>query len=71
MVRPNAPKLEELREAWPDASSEEEQKRIVRDMQRQTSRDVPLGQFFQLTAFGKTLTDIQMGRPVFHAVRRV
>ena len=38
---PNAPKLEELREAWLDATTEEEQKRIVRDMQLQAWQDVP------------------------------
>jgi hypothetical protein len=30
-----------------------------------------LGQFFGPFAFSKTLTDIQMGWPVFHGVRRV
>ena len=71
---PNAPRLEALREAWLDATTEEEQKRIVRDMQLQAWQDVPyapLGQFFQPTAFSKTLADVQMGWPVFHAVRRV
>jgi peptide/nickel transport system substrate-binding protein len=71
---PNAPKLEALREAWLDATTEEDQKRIVRDMQLQAWQDVPyvpLGLFFGPTAFNKTLADIQMGWPVFHAVRRV
>jgi peptide/nickel transport system substrate-binding protein len=71
---PNAPKLEELRESWLDARTEEEQKRIVRDIQLQAWQDVPyvpLGLFFAPTAFDRTLTDIQMGWPVFHAVRRV
>jgi peptide/nickel transport system substrate-binding protein len=71
---PNTPRLEELREAWLDANTEEQQKRIVRDMQRQAWQDVPyvpLGLFFAPTAFSRTLTDIQMGWPVFHAVRRV
>ena len=71
---PNAPKLEALREAWLEAKDEEEQKRIVRDMQLQAWQDVPyvpLGLIMGPTAFSKTLTDIQMGWPVFHAVRRV
>lgn len=71
---PNAPKLEELRSAWLDATTEEEQKRIVRAMQLQAWQDVPyvpLGLIYGPTAFSKSLTDIQMGWPVFHAVRRI
>ena len=71
---PNAPKLEELRRAWLDAGTEEEQKRIVREMQLQAFQDVPyvpLGLIYGPTAFSKKLTDIQMGWPVFHSVRRV
>jgi peptide/nickel transport system substrate-binding protein len=71
---PNAPKLEELRSAWLDAATEEEQKRIVREMQLQAFQDVPyvpLGLIYGPTAFSRTLADIQMGWPVFHAVRRV
>jgi peptide/nickel transport system substrate-binding protein len=71
---PDAPKLEELREAWLEAKTEEEQRRIVRDMQLQAWQDVPyvpLGLIMGPTAFSKTLTDIQMGWPVFHAVHRV
>ena len=70
----NAPKLEELRAASLDANTEEDQKRIVRDMQLHAWQDVPyvpLGLIYGPTAFSKTLTDIQMGWPVFHAVRRV
>jgi len=71
---PNAPKLEELREAWLDATTEEEQKRIVRDMQLQAFQDVPyvpLGLIYNPTAYSRNLADVQMGWPVFHAVRRV
>jgi peptide/nickel transport system substrate-binding protein len=71
---PNLPRLEALRESWLDADTEEEQKRIVRELQMQAFQDVPyvpLGQFFQPAAFSKTLADIQPGWPVFHAVRRI
>ena len=71
---PNVPKLEALREAWLEAKTEDEQKGIVREMQMQAWQDVPyvpLGLIYGPTAFSKSLTDIQMGWPVFHAVRRV
>jgi peptide/nickel transport system substrate-binding protein len=71
---PNAPKLEELREAWLNAPDATEQKRIARELQLQAFQDVPyvpLGQFYQPAAFSNSLADIQDGWPVFHAVRRV
>ena len=71
---PNAPKLDELREAWLDALTIEDQKNLARELQAQMWRDVPyvpLGLFFGPTAFHKNLKDIQDGWPVFHAVRRV
>ena len=71
---PNMPRMEELREAWLNAPTVEEQRRIVREMQMQSWQDVPyapLGQFFQPAAYKKNLTDVQVGWPVFHGVRRV
>ena len=68
------PRMEELREEWLNAPTVEEQRRIVREMQMQSWRDVPytpLGQFFQPAAYNKSLADVQVGWPVFHAVRRV
>jgi len=70
---PNMPRMEELREAWLDALTEGDQKRIVREMQMQAWQDVPyapLGQFFQPASFHRNLADIQPGWPVFHGVRR-
>jgi peptide/nickel transport system substrate-binding protein len=70
---PNAPKLEELREAWLNAPNLDEQKKISRQLQVQMFADVPyvpLGQFYQPAAFRKELRDIQVGWPVFHGVRR-
>jgi peptide/nickel transport system substrate-binding protein len=71
---PTAPRIEELREAWLNATTVEEQRGIAREMQMQAWRDVPYvpqGQFFEPAAFRKDLVDIQTGWPVFHAVRRV
>lgn len=71
---PDAPRLEELREAWLNAPNQEEQKKIVRAMQVQMFTDVPyvpMGQFYQPAGFNRNLQDIQTGWPVFHAVRRV
>ena len=70
---PNAPKLEELREAWLNAPNADSQKLIARELQMQMWQDVPyvpLGQFYQPAAFNRNLVDIQAGWPVFHAVRR-
>jgi len=70
---PNAPRLEELREAWLNAPSRDEQLKIARALQTQMFLDVPyvpLGQFYQPAAFHKGLLDLQSGWPVFHAVRR-
>lgn len=70
---PNAPRLEELREAWLNAPDQATQKAIARDLQAQMFTDVPYvpcGQFYQPAAFHKGLRDIQAGWPVFHAVRK-
>ncbi len=70
---PDAPKLEELREAWLNAPDEAEQKRLARELQLQSFRDVPhvpTGHFLGPAAFLKNLTGIQNGWPVFWGVRR-
>jgi len=70
---PDVPKLDALRSAWLDAATPEEQKKLAADIQVRFFRDVthvPLGQFFQPTAFHKGLVDIQPGWPVQHSVRR-
>ncbi len=70
---PDAPKLEELREAWLNAPTTEEQKKLARALQLQAFSDVPfvpMGQFYQPAAFNKNLLDLQPGWPVFHGVRR-
>ena len=68
------PRMEELREQWLNAPTTEEQRRIVREMQMefwQQAPYAPLGQFFKVAAWNKSLADVQVGWPVFHGVRRV
>ena len=68
-----SPKLEELRDAWFSASDAEAQKRIGVEMQRQAFIDVPyvpLGVFYQPTAYKKELTGVLRGLPLFWNVRR-
>ena len=70
---PDAPRLEELRAAWLQAPDAADQARIARAIQLQAFEDVPyvpLGQFFQPTAFRSSLSGIVTGFPVFWNVRR-
>jgi peptide/nickel transport system substrate-binding protein len=67
-----SPKLEALRNAWFDAPDEAEQKKICLDMQLQCLADVPsipLGQFFQPTAYRNRLTGVLNGFATFWNVR--
>jgi peptide/nickel transport system substrate-binding protein len=71
---PNAPRLEELRAAWFDADTIEEQKRICQDIQRQFFIDVPympLGCVYGPTAYSKRLTGVRTGFMQLYDVRRV
>lgn len=69
----SSPKLEAMRDAWfvaPDAAA---QARIGMEMQRQAFADVPyvpLGVFYQPTAYRKELQGILKGLPLFWNVRR-
>ena len=71
---PTAPKLEALRSAWFDAPDLDAQQRIARDIQHQVWQDVPyipLGQFYQATAYRNSLSDIVAGGfPIFWNVRK-
>jgi peptide/nickel transport system substrate-binding protein len=66
------PRLEELRQAWLDASDLDAEKRICRELQLQLWRDVPyipMGQYTQQTCYRRTLTDVPKGSPLFFGVR--
>jgi peptide/nickel transport system substrate-binding protein len=69
---PTSPALEKLRADWFAAPDLEAQKRICADIQRQVWIDVPyipLGRFFQPTAYRRGMTRPQPGFPVFYGVR--
>jgi peptide/nickel transport system substrate-binding protein len=70
----NSPRIEELRAAWLDTADVEQQKRICVDLQKQLWEDVPfipLGEYWQATAYRKDLTDVLSGCfAAFCGVRR-
>jgi peptide/nickel transport system substrate-binding protein len=71
---PNSPRIEELRAAWVDASDPAMQKKIAADIQLQCWIDVPhlpLGIFYQPTAWQNTIDGIPDGNPVFWGARRI
>ena len=65
---PDDPKLEALRDAWFAAGSLDQQKAIARDLQTEvftTVPFVPLGQYFQTTAYRRNLTGVLDGFATF------
>jgi len=69
---PNSPALEKLRADWFAAPDLETQKRICADIQRQVWIDVPyipLGRFYQPTAYRRGMSRPQAGFPVFYGVQ--
>jgi peptide/nickel transport system substrate-binding protein len=70
----NSPQIEELRAAWLGAEDFEEQKRICAELQQQMWLDVPfipLGEYWQASAYRNTLTDVTPGCfATFYGVRR-
>jgi len=70
----NSPRIEELRAAWLDTTDLEQQKRICVDLQTQLWEDVPfvpMGEYWQATAYRKDLTDLLPGCfATFYGVRR-
>jgi peptide/nickel transport system substrate-binding protein len=71
----NSPRIEELRAAWLDTTDLEQQKRICVDLQKQLWEDVPfipLGEYWEATAYRKDLTDVLPGCfATFYGVRRI
>ncbi len=67
-----SPELERLRDAWFDAPDVAAQKRLAVQMQQQAFVDVPyvpLGLFFQPTAYRRSITGVLKGLPLFWNVR--
>ena len=71
---PTSPRIEALRAAWLDAASLEEQRRICTELQMQLWQDVPyipMGEYWQSTAYRKDLLDVLPGCfAVFWGIRR-
>jgi peptide/nickel transport system substrate-binding protein len=70
---PRIPRLEELRQAWFDAADERAQQAVARQIQEVALQEVPylpLGQYFQATAYRRTLTGVLKGPPLFWNVQR-
>lgn len=70
---PDDPKIEGLREAWFAAPDLDAQKRIAADLQRAAFDSVPyvpLGQYFQATAYRTSLRDVLSGFSVFWNVQK-
>ncbi|HBK05597.1 MAG TPA: ABC transporter substrate-binding protein [Acetobacteraceae bacterium] len=69
----SSPRIEELRGQWLDAEDLPSQKRIAEDIQRQWWIDVPhipIGQWFQPTAWRDSMDGMVDGFPVFWGVKR-
>ncbi len=71
---PTSPRIEALRAAWLDAGSLDEQRRICIELQMQLWQDVPyipMGEYWQATAYRKDLLDVLPGCfAVFYGVRK-
>ena len=70
---PTSEKIESLRNAWFEAKTEGEQKKIAEQLQLQAFEDVPyipLGQSIAPTAYRRDITGVLNGHPFFWNVRR-
>ncbi|MDR3531513.1 MAG: ABC transporter substrate-binding protein [Rhodopila sp.] len=71
---PDSPQLESLRDAWLSAEDVAARQAIARKIQLQAFQDVPflpLGSYYQPTAYKSDLTDMLRGLILFTNVRRV
>jgi peptide/nickel transport system substrate-binding protein len=70
---PTSAKLEELRDAWFKAPDLAAQKSLAQQIQLQALQDmpyIPLGQYFQPTAYQANLTGMLTGNPMFWNLKR-
>lgn len=71
---PTDAKMEDLRNAWFNASNTAEQKKLCEEMQVQFWKNppyVPLGMYVQPTAFHKYMQDVRDGWPQFYGVKKI
>ncbi len=70
---PTIPKLEEQRLAWFEAPDQAAQAKICEEIQKTAMAEapfLPLGQYFQATAYKRNLTGVLKGLPIFWNVQR-
>lgn len=70
---PTMPRIEELRGAWFDAPDLAAQQAVARQMQEVAFQEVPylpLGQYFQATAYRRGITGVLKGLPLFWNVEK-
>ena len=70
---PSLPRLEEFRNDWFDAPDLPAQQRVARAIQAEALREapfLPLGQYFQATAYRRGVTGVLKGVPVFWNIQR-
>ena len=70
---PTMPRMEELRSQWFDAPDLGAQQRLARQMQAEALREgpyLPLGQYFQATAYRRGISGLLKGLPLFWNVQK-
>lgn len=70
---PASPPIETLRAAWLNAPDPATERRVCRELQTQLWQDVPyvpMGEYFQPTAFRSDLADLPQRFAQFYGVRR-
>ena len=70
---PDLPTLEAMRLSWFDAPDLAAQQKIARALQVQAMQDVPyvpMGMYYQPTAFRKTISGVPAGFPQFYGVKK-
>ena len=70
---PTMARMEELRDQWFDAPNLEAEQRLAREIQAEALREapyLPLGQYFQATAYRRGLSGMLKGLPVFWNIQR-
>lgn len=71
---PSIPKIEELRDAWFTAPTLAEQQKLCAQIQLEVLKEVPyvpLGQYFQNSAYRADISGVLTGMPLFYNARRV